>query len=90
MQNTGDGADYREMSPGCPNCLEYADYIEGIWDCRGLREDGRVVHQSARTSKQTSQGQIDVTLTIEAAPTEMWRPRENAFSITLVAERTTL
>ena len=31
MQNTGDGAEYREMSAECPNCLEYAHYIEGIW-----------------------------------------------------------
>jgi hypothetical protein len=70
MQNTGDGAEYREMSAKCQNCLDYADYIEKIWADGGYVKTKGWTIINARTSKPTTQGSIDVTLTIEAPPTE--------------------
>ncbi len=70
MQNSGDGADYRAMSTKCPNCLDYADYIEGIWKAGGyVKTDGWSI-KSSHTSKPTSQGQLEVTIAVDAAPTE--------------------
>jgi len=70
MQNTGDGADYREMSPECPNCLEYADYIEGIWDAGGyVKTDGWLIKRS-RTSEPTETGGVEVTIDVTSTPAD--------------------
>ncbi len=70
MQNTGDGAEYREMSAKCKSCLDYADYIEGIYRKGGYVKTAGWTIQRARVSRLNSQGLLDVRITIDAAPTE--------------------
>jgi hypothetical protein len=70
MQNTGDGDDYRDMSAKCPNCLDYADYIEGIWEAGGyVKTDGWLIGRS-RTSKPLDNGEVEVTIDVTSTPAE--------------------
>lgn len=70
MQNTGDGEDYRGMSAKCKSCLEYADYIVGIWKAGGYIETRGWIIRSSKASGPLTKGMRDVTIDVISTAAE--------------------
>ena len=67
MQNTGDTADYRAMSPECrPLPRSTPTQVEGIYDAGGyVKTDGWSINVDRSVSRPGANGRVTVTIDVE-------------------------
>lgn len=65
MQNTGDSAEFRGISPSCRPCTRLAEQVDGFYGAGGYV---RIDHQVVR--KVTNLSRTEYLATVDAAPTE--------------------
>ena len=70
MQNSGDTAEYRELTNGCTACKGVADQIDDIYAAGGyVKTDGLLIKR-VRAGRPDSNNEVEVRLAVTSTPTE--------------------